>query len=62
MYKSKICSEVFPTSHTQRLKFSVCPKIKKLTLNRLILRNKTILTFVNGPMVDKIVKAFFIAP
>ena len=24
MYKSKICSEVFPTSHTRRLEFSIC--------------------------------------
>ena len=34
---------------------------KKLTLNRLFLRDKTILTSVNGPMVFNIVKAFSFA-
>ena len=28
MYESKICSEVFPTSHTRRLEFSVCRRVK----------------------------------
>ena len=32
-----------------------------LTLNRLLLRNKTMFPSVNGPMVFNIVKAFFIA-
>ena len=31
-------------------------------LNSLFLRNKTKLTFVNGPMVYNVLKAFFIAP
>ena len=35
---------------------------KKLTLNRLFVRNKTILTSVNGSMVYNILKAFFNAP
>ena len=35
---------------------------KSIKLNRLFLRNKTILTSFNGPMVYNIVKAFFIAP
>ena len=34
---------------------------KSETLNRLFLRNKTILTSVYGPMVHNIVKPFFIA-
>ena len=35
---------------------------KSIKLNRLFLRNKTILTSFSGPMVYNIVKAFFIAP
>ena len=35
---------------------------KMVTLNRLFLRNKTILTYVIGPIVYNILKAFFIDP
>ena len=35
---------------------------KGVTVNRLFLKNKTILPSFNGPMVYNSVKAFFIAP
>ena len=57
---------LFCSKHAPQLVISTTsnsnqPK-KSIKLNRLFLRNKTILTSFNGPMVNNFVKAFFIAP